>query len=143
MDLQKQRFHTLNYLVNPSYINTLKKRFKIISFLRNTLVQLGYYEVDTPILCQLAGGANARPFLTRSNSMNMDLELRISPELYLKELVISGFHKVSENSKISNVRGKFNARRSRVLNLRLDLNDSSLTTRVIEMLYIYIFKALL
>jgi lysyl-tRNA synthetase class 2 len=87
------------------YLDTLmssevKERFiirsKVITELRNILNEHGYLEVETPVLQPLAGGANAEPFKTHHKSLDIDLYLRIAPELYLKELLVGGFPKVYE-----------------------------------------------
>ncbi|EFA84574.1 leucyl-tRNA synthetase [Heterostelium album PN500] len=96
----RYRKRHLDFLVNGSQIrNAFIIRSRMISFLRNYLVERGFLEVDTPILSTNVGGANAKPFQTYSNSLDLDMFLRISPELYLKQLVISGFDKVFEIGK--------------------------------------------
>ncbi|KYQ88791.1 leucyl-tRNA synthetase [Tieghemostelium lacteum] len=95
----RYRNRPLDFIVNPSIKNAFLIRSKMISFLRNYLVDKEFIEVDTPILSTNVGGANAKPFKTHSNSLNLDLFLRISPELFLKQLVISGFDKVFEIGK--------------------------------------------
>lgn len=71
----------------------------IIFFIRQYLDKLGFIEVETPILCKTTGGANARPFVTKSVALKSDFSLRISPELYLKRLIIGGMEKVYEIGK--------------------------------------------
>eukprot|EP01132_Coremiostelium_polycephalum_P001939 gene1939-2374_t len=95
----RYRNRHLDFLVNPHLKNAFFIRSKMITFLRNYLTERGFLEVDTPILSTNVGGANAKPFKTHSNSLNLDLFLRISPELFLKQLVISGFDKVFEIGK--------------------------------------------
>ena len=68
--------------------------------MRNYLVELNFLEGETPILNSQAGGALARPFLTKSEVLGQDLELRIAPELYLKQLIIGGFDRVYEIGKV-------------------------------------------
>ena len=74
-------------------------RSKVVSSLRRTLEARGYVEVETPVLQPLAGGANARPFVTHYNALHSDFYLRIAPELYLKRLVVGGFERVFEIGK--------------------------------------------
>ena len=89
----------LDLISNPSSFTNLAVRSKIIQFLRDSLHSKGFIEVETPILSRSVGGANARPFKTFLNATEQNLHLRISPELYLKKLVIGGFEKVFEIGK--------------------------------------------
>jgi lysyl-tRNA synthetase class 2 len=75
-------------------------RAKIIRFLRSYLEERNFLEVETPILSSQAGGALAKPFLTESQILKQDLELRIAPELFLKKLIIGGFERVFELGKV-------------------------------------------
>lgn len=86
----------LDMLSNPEVKEIFKTRSLIIQFIRNYLHNFGFIEVDTPILQQVASGAIAKPFTTRHKALDMDLYLRIAPEIYLKQLVIGGFEKVFE-----------------------------------------------
>ncbi|EGC37312.1 hypothetical protein DICPUDRAFT_150147 [Dictyostelium purpureum] len=95
----RYRNRPLDFLVNPENQRAFFIRSKVINYVRSFLVERGFLEVDTPILSTNVGGANAKPFITRSNSLNLDLFLRISPELFLKQLVVAGFDKVFELGK--------------------------------------------
>ena len=95
---QEQRFRQryLDLLVNDDSRRIFEIRSKLISGIRCFLDKLGYMEVETPMMQPLASGAVARPFTTHHNAMDMELFLRIAPELYLKRLVVGGFEKVYE-----------------------------------------------
>lgn len=90
----RQRY--LDLLANPEIKNVFIKRSKIISCLRNFLDGKGYLEVETPMMHPIPGGAAGRPFKTHHNEYDIDLYLRIAPELYLKRLLVGGFEKVYE-----------------------------------------------
>lgn len=90
----KKRY--LDMMLNQKVISTLKTRSKILQFIRKYLDELSFTEVQTPILTNNIGGANAEPFMTRHNALKQDMFLRIAPELYLKTLVIGGLERVYE-----------------------------------------------
>ena len=93
---ERFRKRYLDLILNKDIKDKFKKRSGIIKKIREFLDNNGFLEVETPILQTLAGGAKARPFKTRLNALNMDLYLRIAPELYLKRLLIGGFEKIYE-----------------------------------------------
>lgn len=94
----RQRY--LDLIVNPDSMDTFIKRSMIIKEIRSFLDAENFIEVETPMLVQNAGGAAARPFLTHHNSLNEDLKLRISLELYLKRLIAGGMERVYEIGRV-------------------------------------------
>ena len=96
---QRYRQRYLDLLVNPKSFDTFIKRTKITNAMRNFLNEKGYLEVETPILQPIYGGAAARPFVTHHNTLDMKLYLRIANELYLKKLIVGGYHAVYEFAK--------------------------------------------
>lgn len=96
---QRFRHRELDILSNPEVKERFLVRSRVVSSLRRFLDERGFLEVETPMLQSIPGGANARPFLTHHNALDIDLYLRIAPELYLKRLMVAGFEKVYEIGK--------------------------------------------
>lgn len=90
----RQRY--VDLIVNPEVKETFKKRSAIIRSIRNFLDSQNFIEVETPILHDIAGGAAARPFITHHNALDIDMYMRIAPELKLKRLIVGGFERVYE-----------------------------------------------
>jgi lysyl-tRNA synthetase, class II len=94
----RQRYADL--WANEGSRQTLLTRSRVVSWIRRWLEDRGFVEVETPVFHPIPGGANARPFVTHHNALDIDLYLRIAPELYLKRLVVGGFEKVFEIARV-------------------------------------------
>jgi len=95
----KYRKRYLDLIMDPEKKKIFMMRSKIVSAIREFLDKKGFVEVETPILQTIYGGANAKPFTTHHNALDFDLYLKISPELYLKRLIVGGFEKVYDMGK--------------------------------------------
>ena len=96
---QRYRMRYVDLIVNQHVKETFIKRSKIVSSIREFLLDLNYLEVETPILQPIPGGAAAKPFITHHNALNIPLYMRIANELYLKRLIVGGFDGVFEFAK--------------------------------------------
>ncbi len=95
IDLRYRRRY-VDLWANPDCLEKFKKRIAIISTIRSFLQEKGFYEVETPMMQSIPGGAAAKPFITHHNALDIDLYLRIAPELFLKRLLTGGLEKVFE-----------------------------------------------
>lgn len=95
-DDERAKNRALDLIVNPDSLQRLVTRSKIIQFIRSYLIEKNFLEVNTPVLCSSYGGANAKPFKTFFNDLKSDFFLRISPELFLKELIVGGLPAIFE-----------------------------------------------
>ena len=93
---QRYRQRYLDLIMSQDTRDTFNMRSKIVSYIRNFFVQRDFMEVETPMLQVIPGGASARPFVTHHNALDIDMFLRIAPELYLKRLIVGGFERVFE-----------------------------------------------
>ena len=94
----RQRY--VDLIVNPDVQKTFRLRSRILRTMRSLLDDRGFLEVETPMMHSIPGGAAARPFITHHNALNIDLYMRIAPELYLKRLIVGGFEKIYELAKV-------------------------------------------
>ena len=94
----RQRY--VDLIVNPESKRNFEIRSRFVAFLRRYLDDLGFMEVETPVLSPIAGGANARPFITHHNTLDIDMYMRIATELHLKRLIVGGLERVYEVGRI-------------------------------------------
>lgn len=95
----KYRMRYVDMIMNPETREKLRKRSEIIRYMREHFYKADFLEVETPMMHSIAGGAAARPFKTHHNALNMELFMRIAPELHLKRLIVGGYNKVFEMNR--------------------------------------------
>jgi lysyl-tRNA synthetase, class II len=95
----KYRMRYVDMIMNPETREKLRKRSEIIRYIREYFYKADFLEVETPMMHSIAGGAAARPFKTHHNALNMELFMRIAPELHLKRLIVGGYNKVFEMNR--------------------------------------------
>lgn len=139
----RQRY--VDLIVNPALKDVFLKRSKIIKAVRRFLDDLGYLEVETPILGTVAGGANARPFLTHHNALGIDMQMRIANELFLKRLIVAGFDKVYEMGKMFRNEGIDTRHNPEFTNIELyqAYTDYEEMMRITENMFAYVAKEVL
>lgn len=139
----RQRY--VDLIVNPEVKDVFIKRNKIIKKIREFLDNKGFLEVETPILGTVAGGANARPFYTHHNTLDIDIQLRIANELFLKRLIVGGFDKVYEMGKMFRNEGMDPKHNPEFTNIELyqAYADYEEMMRITENLFEYVAKEVL
>jgi lysyl-tRNA synthetase class 2 len=141
---ERFRKRYLDLIFNPEIKKKFELRSKIIKEIRNFLEKNGFLEVETPILQPIYGGARAKPFKTHLNALDLDLFLRISPELYLKRLLVGGFEKVYEIGKCFRNEGldKFHNPDFTILEFYWAYSDYKTLMKFTEEMFSYLLKKL-
>ncbi|RMD67862.1 lysine--tRNA ligase [Candidatus Pacearchaeota archaeon] len=141
---ERYRKRYLDLLMNPEVKEVFNKREKILQEIRNFMLSRGFHEVETPYLQTVYGGASARPFKTHLNALDIDLYLAISPELYLKRLIVGGYEKVFTIARNFRNEGidKWHNPEFTMMEIYQAYADYNTMMELFEDLYIHVVKSL-
>src|SRR5690606_25855516 len=95
----KYRMRYVDMIMNPEVRSKLKKRSELVRYIREYFYKDNWLEVETPMMHSIAGGAAAKPFKTQHNALDIELFMRIAPDLHLKRLIVGGYENVFERSE--------------------------------------------
>ena len=136
----RQRY--VDLIINPESKRNFEIRSKFVAYLRRYLDSIGFMEVETPVLSPIAGGANARPFITHHNTLDIDMYMRIATELHLKRLIVGGMERVYEVGRIFRNEGMDTRHNPEFTSIELyqAYADYKEIMDLVEEMYIYVTK---